>query len=216
MNEMNKETLSPAFADSSMPPGMAERRRLIQLAAGLVVGSTISGLPFVPQAAAQPVGGRRILIAYYSRTGTTREVARQIQKIVGGELFELRTVHRYPDEYRPTTEQAKREQEEGFRPQLTARVDAMETYDTVFVGFPNWWGTMPMAVFSFLEKYNFSAKSIIPFCTHEGSGFGRSMADITRLCPQSTILNGISIRGSSVKIAQQDVSNWLSKIRMIK
>lgn len=122
MNEMNKETLSPAFADSSMPPGMAERRRLIQLAAGLVVGSTISGLPFVPQAAAQPVGGRRILIAYYSRTGTTREVARQIQKIVGGELFELRTVHRYPDEYRPTTEQAKREQEEGFRPQLTARV----------------------------------------------------------------------------------------------
>lgn len=215
MNEMNKETLSPAFADSSMPPGMAERRRLIQLAAGLVVGSTISGLPFVPQAAAQPVGGRRILIAYYSRTGTTREVARQIQKIVGGELFELRTVHRYPDEYRPTTEQAKREQEEGFRPQLTARVDAMETYDTVFVGFPNWWGTMPMAFFSFLEQYRLDGKTVIPFCTHEGSRFGRSLDDLRANCGNARLLDGLALRGGGVErvareTVQKEIAEWLS------
>lgn len=86
----------------------------------------------------------------------------------------------------------------------------------IFVGYPNWWGTMPMAVFTFLEEYNLSGKTIIPFCTHEGSGLGRSVTDIKKLCPQSTIEDGLAIRGKNVKNAKEDLSEWLRKLEMIK
>jgi flavodoxin len=99
---------------------------------------------------------------------------------------------------------------------LAAKVENINSYDVVFVGYPDWWGTMPMAVFTFLEEYNFSGKTIVPFCTHEGSGLGRSVEDIRKLCPQSTIVEGLAVRGSSVKNAQNDVSDWLRKIGMIE
>lgn len=211
---MSKEILNSPSVDGLIPPEMAGRRKLIKLAAGLIAGGSLSGLSFVPPAAAQPAGGRRILVAYYSRTGTTREVARQIQKTVGGALFELRTVHHYPDEYRPTTQQAKRELEDGYRPQLATPVNAMETYDTVFIGFPNWWGTMPMAFFSFLEQYPLDGKTVIPFCTHEGSGFGRSLDDLRANCGSARILDGLALRGGGVErvareSAQKEIGGWL-------
>jgi len=214
MKEMNKEISNPQSAERPITPGMAGRRKLIQLAAGLIAGGTLSGLGFVTPSAAQPAGSRRILIAYYSRTGTTREVARQIQETVGGALHELRTVHRYPDEYRPTTQQAKRELEEGFRPQLATPVDAMETYDTVFIGFPNWWGTMPMALFSFLEQYPLDGKTVIPFCTHEGSSFGRSLDDLRANCGSARLLDGLALRGGGVErvareAAKKEIGVWL-------
>jgi len=214
MNEMNKETLNPESADRLLPPDMAGRRKLIRLAAGLIAGGTLSGLPFVPPAVAQPAGERRILIAYYSRRGTTREVAKQIQEIAGGDLFELRTAHRYPAEYRATTEQAKRELNEGFRPELTTRVTDMAGYDIVFVGFPNWWGTLPMAFFSFLEQYRLDGKTVIPFCTHEGSRFGRSLDDLRANCGSARLLDGLALRGGGVeRVAREsvrtEIAEWL-------
>ena len=192
------------------------RRKLLQVAgAGLVAG--IATPLFSSHALAAEK--RKVLIAYYSRTGTTREVAGQIAQSVGGDLFELKTAHSYPKEYRATTNQAKREQEADFRPQLTAEVQNADSYDIVFIGYPNWWGTLPMAFFSFLERYRFAGKTIVPFCTHEGSGLGRGVSDIRSLCPNATILEGIALRGGGIDKVQSDsarreVTLWLKKIGM--
>lgn len=88
-------------------------------------------------------------------------------------------------------------------------ISNLDEYETIFLGYPNWWGTFPMAVFTFLESYDLSNKTIIPFCTHEGSSFGRSLRDLKRIYPQVEILEGFSVRGSSVKDAQKDVEKWL-------
>lgn len=161
-------------------------------------------------------GGKKVLIAYFSHSGNTLEIASQIHARVGGDMFELKTVDPYPADYNATTAQAKRELETGYRPKLTATVQNMASYDVIFIGYPNWWGTMPMALFTFLEGHNFSGKTIIPFTTHEGSRFGRSVSDLRQLCPQATILDGLAIRGSSVKSAQSDVAAWLRQIGMLQ
>lgn len=193
------------------------RRDFLRTAAGLAAGVSVTMLAGQPSAHAADRKPGKVLIAYYSRTGTTREVANQIQQRAGGDLFELKTVHSYPKEYRPTTHQAKREQQENFRPQLTAEVQNINAYDTVFIGFPNWWGSMPMAFFTFLERYSLAGKTVIPFCTHEGSSLGGSVGDIRTLCPKSTILQGLALRGGGVsnvqtESARRDVAEWLKKI----
>jgi flavodoxin len=161
--------------------------------------------------AAPSQAGGKILVAYFSWNGNTRVIANQIHQSVGGDIFEIKTVNPYPKEYRPTTEVAKQEQEANARPALSTQVNGMDSYDVVFVGYPNWWGTLPMALFTFLEQYDFSGKAIIPFCTHEGSALGRSVIDIKKLCPQSTVLEGLAIRGGSVNSgsAQDTVNAWL-------
>jgi flavodoxin len=159
--------------------------------------------------------GQKILIAYFSWSGNTREIAGQIHARVGGDLFEIEVVNPYPSEYRACTEAAKKEQENDARPALSTRVENMDSYDVVFIGYPSWWSTIPMALFTFFEQYDFSGKTIVPFCTHGGSRLGRSVQDITRLCPQSTIFDGLAIRGSSVKTAQNDVAAWLRKLGMV-
>lgn len=157
---------------------------------------------------------KKILIAYFSHSGNTREIANQIHEKVGGDLFEIVTVDPYPTNYDATVDQAKREQQNNYKPKLAKEVKNMDSYDVIFVGYPNWWGTMPMALFTFLEGYNFSGKTIIPFITHDGSRLGRSVNDIRALCPQATILEGLAIKGSDAKNAQNDVSAWLRKLGM--
>ena len=196
---------------------MTGRRRLLKLAAGFAAGGLASRLAFAQQSPAKNAGEHRILIAYYSRTGTTREVANQIRAQVGGELFELKTAHSYPAAYRATTDQAKREQKEGFRPVLVGEVADMEHYGTVFIGFPNWWGTLPMAFFTFLEHYKLAGKTVIPFCTHEGSGFGGSLDDIRTRCGDARILEGLALRGGGVErvtsdSVRADLSRWLDRL----
>ncbi len=153
-------------------------------------------------------------MAYFSHAGNTREIANQIHEKVGGDIFEIVTVDPYPEDYNACVNQAKQEQDDNSRPELAAKVENMDSYDVVFVGYPNWWGTMPMAVFTFLEEYDFSGKTIVPFCTHEGSRLGRSVEDIKKLCPQSTILEGLAVRGGDVKNAQNEVSEWLRETGM--
>jgi flavodoxin len=153
-----------------------------------------------------------ILVAYFSHTGNTREIANQIHERVGGDIFEIVTVDPYPDDYNACVDKAKQEQDDNSRPELATKVENMDSYDVVFVGYPIWWETMPMAVFTFLEEYDFSGKTIIPFCTHEGSGLGSSVEDIKKLCPNSTVLEGLAVRGSNVNNAQNEVLEWLRKI----
>jgi flavodoxin len=165
---------------------------------------------------AQNQANRKILVAYFSWGGNTRTVAGYIQQATDGDLFEIKTVAAYPTEYRPTTEVAKREQETNARPPLSTRVNNMDSYDVIFIGYPIWWGTIPMALFTFLESYNLQGKTVIPFCTHGGSALGRSVQDIENLCPNATIREGLAIRGGSAGSAQNDVSNWLRRLGMAK
>lgn len=151
------------------------------------------------------------LIVYYSWSGNTASIAKLIQKATGAELFEINTIKPYPLDYTETTIVAKEELRQNARPELTKTVKNLDDYHVIYLGYPNWWGTFPMAVFTFLESYNFSKKTIIPFCTLEGSGMGRSENDIKKLCPNSNVLSGVAIRGSSVLSADKIVLSWLKK-----
>jgi flavodoxin len=166
------------------------------------------------------------LIAYFSRKGNnyvggsivnlpignTEAIAKKIQKLTGSDIFQIRTVKSYPEDYTETTDVAREEKRQNDRPVLTEIVADMDSYDVIYIGYPNWYGTMPMAVFTFLEEYDFSGKTIVPFCTHEGSGMGSSERDIKKLCPNAKVLSGLAIRGVSVDRADNDITDWLKKI----
>jgi flavodoxin len=170
----------------------------------------------------------KCLIAYFSRkgenyvggkivslpVGNTEIFARAIQGMTGGFLFRIESVDAYPAGYTETTRVAQKELNANARPALTGHVEDFDSYDVIFLGYPNWWGTMPMPVLTFLEQYNFSGKTIVPFCTHEGSGFGRSISDIKKVCPEATVLDasGLSARGSSADMAHSLVLEWLQKL----
>jgi flavodoxin len=172
----------------------------------------------------------KCLIAYFSRqgnnivngsvvnlpTGNTEVVAKMIQEMTKGDVFRIDTVSPYPVDYAETTEVAKRELRENARPKISGLIEGMDSYKVIFVGYPNWWGTIPMPVASFLSEYDLSGKTIAPFCTHEGSRLGRSIADITKLCPHSNIRDGLALWGRDVKNARNEVSAWLRQIGMVK
>lgn len=158
----------------------------------------------------------RILIAYFSLSGNTRLIAQDIQNMVGGELFEIKAVHSYGPDFDSAVEQAREELRTKARPKLTATVKNMQNYDVIFVGFPNWVGTMPMAVFAFLEQYDFSGKTLIPFCTHGTSGVSETITDFKKLNPQADILEYIDFFRNDVKEAEIPLKNWLKKLGYLK
>jgi flavodoxin len=165
----------------------------------------------------------RTLIAFFSRkgrnylggdivdlpVGNTEVAARAIQSLAGGDLFRIEPVRPYPDDYQEATQVAQFELSEDARPALAARVERPQDYEVVLLGYPNWWGTMPMAVRTFLESLDFTGKTILPFCTHEGSGLGSSEQDLRRLCPGATVRDGLAIRGGAVAKAQPAIAAWL-------
>ena len=144
--------------------------------------------------------------------GNTEVVAKKIHALVDSDMFYIDTVKKYPDDHMKKIEIAKQEYNEDARPELTARVENMNDYDTVIVAFPNWWTTMPMALFTFLEAYDFSGKTICPLITHGGSGFSNSLKDIKRLCPNANITEGLAINGDNAAICDREVEKWLKKI----
>jgi flavodoxin len=171
----------------------------------------------------------KTLIAYYSRrgnnyvggkivnlpVGNTEVVAKMIRELTGGDLFQIDTVGAYPADYEEATEVARKELSESARPPLVRHLDGMGDYGLIFLGYPNWWGTMPMALFTFLESIDLSGKTIIPFCTHEGSGMGRSERDIRKLCPAAKVLKGLPIVGGSVQGARNEIAAWLRRLEVI-
>lgn len=166
----------------------------------------------------------KTLIAYFSRkganyvngsitnlpVGNTDAAAKMAQEAVGGDLFEIKAVKTYPADYTETTKVAQSELRQNARPELAAHVENMHEYDTIILGYPNWWGTMPMAVYTFLEEYDFTGKTILPYCTHEGSGLSGSERDIKRLCPTANVGKGLAIHGGSVNSAAGKIKSWLS------
>ncbi len=165
----------------------------------------------------------KILTIYYSRMGenywngkivnlkkgNTERVAEFIQKAVGGDLFEVETVKTYSTSYQKCIEEAKKELNAGERVAVRKYPDSsLADYDIIFVGYPNWWGTMPMVMFTFLEHYDLTGKTIIPFCTNEGSGMGTSEADLRRICKGAKITPGLAVHGAMAEQSEAQVSAW--------
>lgn len=167
----------------------------------------------------------KIITVYYSRKGenywnggvknlkkgNTEIVAEFIQKAVGGDLFEVETVKEYAQNYHDCCNEAQSELKENARPALKRYPAALDEYDVIFVGYPNWWGTMPMAMFTLLEKYDLKGKKIIPFCTNEGSGMGSSEQDLIKLCKGATVMRGLSVRGTEAVESQNQVAEWAKR-----
>ena len=167
-------------------------------------------------------GSGKILVAYFSWSGNAGTLAKQIAEATGGDLFEIKTVTAYPDIYDECTKAAKRELDSNARPAITGKVADMAQYSAVFLCYPNWWDTIPMAVFTFLESYDFSGKTIYPLVTHGGSRFGHSLDAIRKLCPKAVLGDGLDVSVFSknpnsapkVSAANKNVSAWLRKLGM--
>lgn len=176
------------------------------LAASLMTGAGCSGQE-QPRISVEP---SRVLVAYYSWGGNTKYAAAQIQKETGGTLFEIKPVRPYPSEYRECTVQAKKEIQEGVRPELAARVEDMGKYDVIFIGSPNWWSTIAPPVASFLSSCDLSGKTVIPFVTHGGGGMARCEEAVLKLCPKSTVLKGGAFSGAGVRAARAAIAKWVN------
>jgi len=165
----------------------------------------------------------KLLIAYDSRKGSnylngnivdlpignTEVAAGMIQQLTGRDRFEIDTVQAYPEDYTRATEVAQEELDRRARPALVRDVANLDAYDVIVLGYPNWWGTAPMAVFTFLEAHAFAGKTILPFCTHEGSGLGHSESDVKAACPGATVRKGLALKGGSVRKGQAAIEAWL-------
>lgn len=139
-------------------------------------------------------------------------VANMIQTYTGGDLFEIMPAVPYPEDYDTVVDQAKEEQNEQARPAVADTVENWDDYDTVFVGYPDWWSDAPMVVLTFLESYDWNGKELIPFCTSGGSGFGNSLDSIADSAPGAEIQEGFHVLGSRVDSAESDVDQWLASL----
>ena len=145
------------------------------------------------------------------KKGNTEIAAEMISSIIDADIFEIVADKKYPIKYDDCIEIAKKELRENSRPKLKDNIDIKE-YDIIFVGYPNWWGTMPMPVWSFLEGKDFTDKKILPFCTHEGSGLGKSESDIKKLTSGAEVLKGLAINGSEVNSSEEKIKKWLEEV----
>lgn len=135
-----------------------------------------------------------------------------IAEATGADIFSIRTAEPYPDTYDETIDKGQEERNAGVRPELADHLENAQDYDMIFLGFPNWWGDMPMAVYTFLEETDLSGKTIIPFVTSGGSGFSGTIEAIEELQPEASVLEGLSISGSQAAQAQEQVGQWLDEV----
>ena len=207
---------------------MKQTKKRILIAALLLAVS----LPAFSSAQNTPVkeirmNTKKILVAFFSRTGenyavgrieqgNTHIVAEMISAATGGTLFRIEPAIPYPDDYRACTEIAQREKRSKARPALVGDITA-EEFDVIFLGYPNWWGDLPMCVYTFLEQLDWQGKIVIPFCTHEGSGLSDTENRLQEACRGASVLNGLAVRGSVAQNerekARKQVLEWLKQLK---
>jgi flavodoxin len=171
----------------------------------------------------------KVLIVYLSRTNNTKAIAGIIHKNVGGKMVALERQTPYPENYQATVQQVAKENETGYLPPLKTKIDSIEKYDIVFIGFPTWGMQMPPPMKSFLKQYDLSGKTVVPFNTNAGYGIGSSFQTVKELCPNSTIPDGFTIKGGverdgvyfvmegeKLKEAETEVKAWLKKIKVLQ
>lgn len=165
------------------------------------------------------------LVIYFSRSGenyfggvlkdiekgNTEVIAEYIQEFTGADLFKVEPATEYPADYMECIDVAKKEQQQDARPEIKETLESIVDYDTIYIGFPNWWGTLPMPMFTQLEQLDFSGKTVKPFVTHEGSGFGSSQRDLKKLCEGAEVKKGLSIPGANVYDAKDTVKAWVNE-----
>lgn len=166
------------------------------------------------------------LIVYFSRKGenywngsiknltkgNTEIVAKMAAELTSGDLFQVETVKTYLKDYYACIDEAKKELQDDARPELKQYCENLDNYKNIIIGYPNWWGTMPMAMFTFLEHYDLSGKRIFPFCTNEGSGMGNSEKDLKRICKGAAVEKGLSIHGAQAAQARLKVEAWVKSL----
>lgn len=179
----------------------------IRLVRNAAAGSGVAG-----SAAGQEenAGGGKVLIAYFSWGGNTQGIAEEIQRQTSADIFEMTLVNPYSTDYNTVLDEAQRDQNQQARPELAVHVENMEQYDTILLGYPNWWASIPMPVATFLEEYDFSGKTIVPFCSHGGGRFGQSLTAIAKLAPDSLMGEGLSVHYSGGSGLPDDVARWLA------
>lgn len=164
------------------------------------------------QEVGQAQNNENVLVVYFSHTGNTETVANFIHEAVGGDIVKLETEEQYTDNYNDLLDIAQEEQNENARPALSTKINNIEDYDTIFLGYPIWWGDMPMALYTFLDEYDLSGKTIAPFTTSGGSGLSGTPSNIADEEPNATVTEGLSIRDNNVESSQREVNEWLSEI----
>lgn len=142
--------------------------------------------------------------------GNTEIVAGMIQKLTGADIFKVEPIQPYSKNYNECIAQAQADQNRNARPELKNYPENLDQYDTIYLGYPNYWGTMPMVLFTFLERFDFNGKTIKPFCTHEGSGLGHSVEDIKKLCPTAIVEKGLALHGGSVEKSEKELDKWIN------
>lgn len=153
--------------------------------------------------------GASIVVKNKDVLGNMQYMAMTIQEAIGGELFRIEIKEKYPLEHETLVNQAKEEQNEEVRPELATHIENVEQYDIIFLGYPNWWGDMPQPLYTFLEEYDFSGKTIIPFNSHGGSGFSNTIEEIKKLQPNATVKDdGLSISRNDVADSEQEITDW--------
>lgn len=167
------------------------------------------------------------LIAFYSRAGenyfggayrnitvgNTEMAAQKIAELTGGKLYKIQQAQPYSENYQTCIAEAKADLQKNARPEVLDLPADLDAYDEIYLGYPNYWGTMPMAVYTFLEHYDFTGKTIHPFCTHEGSGLSRTVQDIQKAAPGALVTRGIAVHGSSVDGADDAIKKWVSSMK---
>lgn len=173
----------------------------------------------------QNTQSRKILIAYFSRAGenwqvgyvdkgNTAVIEEYIENKIDADVFEIKASEPYPESYNETLTRVNRERDNNERPQFEGEISNIDQYDTVFLGYPIWYGGLPMIMYTFLEKYDMSDKTIIPFSTHGGSGWGSTLTELKELCPNSTFMDGFSTAGTNATSAKDDVEKWLDGLEL--
>ncbi|MDD3409590.1 MAG: flavodoxin [Eubacteriales bacterium] len=191
---------------AAMQPDLSSATVGIRLARN---AAAMTGVVASTDAASDAQESGRVLIAYFSWGGNTRGIAEEIQRQTGFDLFEITLVTPYSDDYETVLDQAQADQNVQARPELAERVENMAQYDTILLGYPNWWASIPMPVASFLESYDFSGKTILPFCSHGGGRFGQSLTAIAKLAPNATLMEGLAIEYSGGGDRNDRITQWL-------
>lgn len=198
---------SSALSSSSQPESAAEDASSETSTPTAESPESSSQPESAPSEESTPAGGT--LIAYFSWSGNTEAMAQMIQAETGGELFAIAPATPYTEDYNTLLDVAQQEQAEDARPELAAQVENWDSCDVVFVGYPDWWSDAPMVVYSFLEAYDWTGKTLVPFCTSGGSGFGRGLDRLPESASGAAILKGLHVNGDSVEGAGEEVAAWL-------
>lgn len=190
-------------ADTTTPDGYQVNENGAWVENGMIMTQTVQVPENVQTADNQ-------LIVYFSRTGTTERAAQKIHELTGAAMVEIEAVDAYPSSYQSTLSRAEQELDRHARPEISTVVENMEQYEVVYVGYPIWYGTAPMPVFTFLESYDLSGKTIVPFCTSGSSGVSASIQDIRESCPASTVTEGRRVNDVN------GIESWLSDLGLIQ